>query len=894
MTSCPSCAASLPDAAAFCPSCGTPTSGPSQALTRSAALPPAGRPPRPIDTAPPAPFAEGFAPGHIVADRYRVIGLLGRGGMGEVYRADDLKLGQPVALKFLPRSLEADPRALERFHDEVRHARQVSHPHVCRIHDIDEVDGRHFLTMEYVDGEDLATLLRRIGRLPEAKGLEIARQVCAGLQAAHDRHVVHRDLKPGNVMIDGHGRARIADFGLAVSESAVAGEVAGTPAYMAPEQLRGEPATVRTDIYALGLLIYETCTGKRPFTATTFVEWHRAHTEDVPTSPSLHARDVDPVLERIILRCLEKDPSKRPSSAAQVALALPGGDPLAAALAGGETPSPDMVAAVRTEGALRPAAAFASLAAIVLLLAILSGASQPNLHRMVPFERSSEALADRASTLISQLGHGGSGVDRAWAFDLDQSYMAWDGDPRSGMTRWDRLRAGQPLSFYFWYRQSPSDLLPRAPGGRITLDDPPPSVEGMASVITDPLGRLVEFKAVPPAFSATAAAVPGDAWATLFAAAGLDPSRFEPADPRWTPPTFADERLAWTGALADHADLPVRIEAASYRGRPVFFRVAAPWDRPPMQAPESLERAEIAAALIAAGVAATVLVGAAILARRNLRLQRGDRRGTRRLAAVVAALVVVGAMLNSDQPVTLAGVATLLVASIQAGLLTASLIGITYLALEPPVRRHRPQLIVSWSRLLAGRLRDPLVARDVLLGVLLGLGGASVLWLAGWLKVWTSHPLPPNHYVLPDTMNGLGQAFGFALWTVAISVWLPFAILVFLALVRRVVLREWMAAILLGLALSVVEILLYARSWPAVVATLLGWAFTIGTVARFGLVAGVAGNLAWGLVTRFPVTSSVSAPYAPAAFMSLALVTALAVYGFWGSLGGQPLLDGDD
>jgi serine/threonine-protein kinase len=147
--------------------------------------------------------------------------------------------------------------------------------------------------------------------------------------------------------------------------------------------------------------------------ATTVVEWQRAHTEDAPTNPSLHAPDIDPALERLILRCLEKDPAKRPSSAAQVALALPGGDPLAAAIAAGETPSPDMVAAVGTEGALRPAASFASLAAIVVLLAMLAVASQPNLHRMVPFERSSEALADRASTLIAQLGDGGSGVDRA-------------------------------------------------------------------------------------------------------------------------------------------------------------------------------------------------------------------------------------------------------------------------------------------------------------------------------------------------------------------------------------------------------------------------------------------------------------------------------------------------
>ena len=138
-------------------------------------------------TATPVGQGRGFAPGVVLADRFRIIGLLGRGGMGEVYRADDLKLGQPVALKFLPQALSGDAALLERFHAKARNARQVSHPNVCRVYDIGEVDGQHFLSMEYVDGEDLAALLHRIGRLPATKALEIARQLCAGLGAAHEK-----------------------------------------------------------------------------------------------------------------------------------------------------------------------------------------------------------------------------------------------------------------------------------------------------------------------------------------------------------------------------------------------------------------------------------------------------------------------------------------------------------------------------------------------------------------------------------------------------------------------------------------------------------------------------------------------------------------------------------
>ena len=167
--------------------------------------------------------------------------------MGEVYRADDLKLGHTVALKFLPKDLADDPRRLQLFHDEVRLARQISHPNVCRVHDIGEVDGQHFLSMEYIDGEDLRGLLRRIGRLPKNKGIEIAQQLCMGLSAAHEKGVLHRDLKPANIMLDGRGQVRITDYGLArsVSDGSRAAEVAGTPAYMAPNNWLAAPRASR-------------------------------------------------------------------------------------------------------------------------------------------------------------------------------------------------------------------------------------------------------------------------------------------------------------------------------------------------------------------------------------------------------------------------------------------------------------------------------------------------------------------------------------------------------------------------------------------------------------------------------------------------------------------------
>lgn len=209
-----------------------------------------------------------FMAGTVLASRYRIQGLLGKGGMGEVYKAEDIKLSQTVALKFLPDHLQKDAAALARFHAEVRHARQVAHVNVCRVFDIGEIDGRHFLSMEYVDGDDLSSLLRRVGRFSSERAVELARQLCVGLSAIHNAGILHRDFKPANVIIDSKGKARITDFGIAGLEAEIAQDNlrAGTPAYMSPEQIAGKDVSARSDIYALGLVLYKIFTGKQAFT----------------------------------------------------------------------------------------------------------------------------------------------------------------------------------------------------------------------------------------------------------------------------------------------------------------------------------------------------------------------------------------------------------------------------------------------------------------------------------------------------------------------------------------------------------------------------------------------------------------------------------------------------
>jgi serine/threonine-protein kinase len=285
--------------------------------------------------------------------------------MGEVYRADDLKLGQPVALKFLPTSLGQDEDRRRRLLDEVRLARQVAHPNVCRVWDVGEVDGQDFLAMEYVDGEDLASLLRRVGRLPQDRAVRMARELCAGLAAAHDQGILHRDLKPANVMVDGRGHVKLADFGLAAAiENVVDSDVrSGTPAYMAPEQVEGREVTVRSEVYALGLVLYELFTGQVAYPAKTLADAAQ-RSETPPPRASSQVEGLDPGIGRAIERCLDSDPAGRPATATAVAASLPGGDPLAAALAAGETPSPEVVAAAGPRGGLHPGVALGCLAAV--------------------------------------------------------------------------------------------------------------------------------------------------------------------------------------------------------------------------------------------------------------------------------------------------------------------------------------------------------------------------------------------------------------------------------------------------------------------------------------------------------------------------------------------------
>ena len=266
--------------------------------------------------------------GSIFGGRYRILSELGSGGMGIVYKAHDLELGDLVALKMLKPGMLADAEQLDRLKSEIRLARRITHPNVLRTFDFGEVDGRAYISMEYVRGLTLRYLLNETRRMPYSAGLRIARQLCAGLAAAHEVGILHRDIKPENLILEQTGNAKLMDFGIArpmrrnTPDYTQPGTFVGTPHYSAPEQLAGEEVDQRADIYASGVLMCEMFCGKLPYTGANTLEIYVAQMQQPPTMPSEHWPEIPHALEAIILRCLQKLPAGRFQSAQELAHAL--------------------------------------------------------------------------------------------------------------------------------------------------------------------------------------------------------------------------------------------------------------------------------------------------------------------------------------------------------------------------------------------------------------------------------------------------------------------------------------------------------------------------------------------------------------------------------------------
>lgn len=835
--------------------------------------------------------SRGFAPGAIIAGRYRLVALLGRGGMGDVYRADDLTLDQPVALKFLPASITAGDARLAQFHNELRVARQVSHKNVCRLYDLGETDGRRFLTMEYVGGEDLASLLRRIGRIPQDKAIQIARELCAGIAAAHDRGVLHRDLKPANVMLDTEGNVRITDFGVATAVNSQH-DIAGTPQYMAPEQFEGRSASVRTDLYALGLILFEVFTGRRAIDSRNMADLKDFHRSGAITTPSSIVPDLDAAVERVILRCLSKDPERRPPSALAIAAALPGADPLAAALAAGETPSPEILASAGEVDALGVVPALtlaaASIAGLIVFAVISPQSSVPG---RVPPGLAPAVLVNRAQEITALLGHDSDSADQAYGFSRAFDYTGWLYRTRPTPQRYDAVATGNPSAVLFWYRTSPRAMQPVAEP-EVTIDDPPLDGTDMRMMVLDLRGRLREFRSVPPQKDTGTDATLTPPWDRMFEAAGLEKPAFAAVQPEWTPRDYADTRAAWEGPLGDAESTQVRVEAGAYRGRIVSFSIIGPWTAPTLMQPRqqsSADRIIIAAVTIAF---CAVLSVAVLLARRNVRAKRADWRGANRLAAFIASVGFFAWLLIAHHSSSVvAEYANLFRAASDIALISA-LIWVVYIALEPHIRRLWPDSLLGWSRLMAGHFRDPRVGRDVLMGAAVGVVASLIDVARATIIPWLGYAAPTATYGRSIDILG-GPSIMTATWLLLSSNAVQAALILVLlvVLVRMALQRMWLtmpvAALVLGLP---------AMSQAGTTNTSLIFLFPIAIGVLFALLVFRSGLLAfaiawfvWNAAETVPIVQDWTHWSAAAGNWTLGLLIALTLFGLSAARAGHPL-----
>jgi serine/threonine-protein kinase len=886
MTSCPECRQDNAPSATFCAHCGTRIAD-ADAPTVSIAQGERIR----IQREQVSSSVHGrFLPGQRVGARYRIVGLLGRGGMGEVYRADDLELGQSVALKFLPERLAADDAAIERFRREVRTARQIAHPNVCRVYDISEVDGHMFLTMEYIDGEDLAHALRRMGRPSPEKAVELAREICRGLAAAHENGVLHRDLKPANIMIDGRGRARITDFGLAglAEELQAANERAGTVQYMAPEQLAHGDVSVRSDIYSLGLILYELFTGRRAFEGESVEEIKRSRESAPSVSLSSAGESIDPAIERVVMRCLAPEPKDRPGSVYAVLGALPGGDPIAAALAAGETPSPELVANARDHGGIRPAVGVACVA-VSVVLTLLIAALNARLNAYP--ELSAAALSVEAQRIAIALGYDDLPANDVGRFAAFADYQASRyAIPKAERTTIDQ--SGWTPAYVYWRRWSAAPL--EAPvfhePEKIWMFYPAQTSPGSVTVMLSSTGVLKGLYAVP---EATISPTDEVAWSDLLVFADIDPGTATEIEPSIRPLQHCDELRAWRVDAADGSESRVA-HAGSANGRIVYFET-----RSQEVASDRTILGPSATLLGGIGIYVALLTGGAILAWRNVRQRRCDLRSAFRLgllSALIFAFIELLSISIVDQPF-LWGLFDMVGEERGAHLMQHGLtVFVLYMAIEPYARRIWPRSLIGVVRSLSGKARDPLVGREILIGATFGIALGVIVRaqsMGGALLT-----LEPGVLLLDDpelaSLSSVGRLLAVIAFALANSMLWVVVLMVILVVTRFLTPNNLTSAIVSAIVATVFYALfIVGQGAPLVMGVVTGVTYGFGTVwlvTRFGFLAGYVGAYTIMLVSfEELITIAPNAWYGPMAVPVFIAVLGPMVYGFVVALAGQPL-----
>jgi hypothetical protein len=825
----------------------------------------------------PASAAPARPAGTIVAGRYRLVAPLGGGGMGVVYRADDIELGQTIALKFLRPKLEQRPDAVEFLRREVRTARQITHPNVVRIYDIGTSDTELFISMEYVAGEDLESLVRRVGPLPCAKITQIARQLAAGLAAAHAAGILHRDLKPANVMIDGQGNVRILDFGIAAAldDEAALRRISGTPGFLAPELLTGEKPSQRSDLYAWGLVVYFAATGKLPRNAEA--------AGDGGVGEGLAGVEISADVATCVRSCLQADPTQRPHSAREVQTALLGGDPLGEALRAGAMPSLEVLSAAACWKATCWMIDGLLAAGLVLLAIVFLLADRTMFLTRCGLVKSPQALEEIAEQLLTGLGHAApvSPVLTGVSLDTDclqfmRTHAAAGG---SAASAWQGIAAGEIPAVVFSYRQAD----PKLPRPSLFIEGQRPTARaverGSALVRLSGKGNLLSLQVATSAPEEAPATRPLP-WRSLFQLAGLQWADFrETAPSRW-PPEFADGVQAWEGPLAIDPNITVRVTGASIGGRVVFFEVEQPWEASGAEGEIARVGRQYSRFVALRTALWLVAIGVAcVLAFRHVRLGHADWRGAWRVTACTLLLATLNWLCGSRHTLDVAEELATAVAWICTIVTSGAIAGVAYLAVEPAGRRWWPYSLITARRALDGQLLDRGVWADGLLGMVVGVSAIllrqACTLVNQWLGVTVSglNDFDPSQNLL----DHFGLRYKIAVFVTSLLMALLESLLLLTLVValKRLTKSTIVAGVLLVMLLAAVAIvgrgIVSPVDWLArtLLLSLAAW-----VIIRFGLTAAFAALATYYSVNNSPLTLDFTNWYAGT---GLAVVATVAV-----------------
>jgi hypothetical protein len=422
----------------------------------------------------------------------------------------------------------------------------------------------------------------------------------------------------------------------------------------------------------------------------------------------------------------------------------------------------------------------------------------------------------------------------------------------------------------------------------VAYEEPPRTVSGMVNVRLDTQGRLHQLLAVPPQREATPGveAEPPD-WTVLFREAGLEIERFEAAESSWVPPDYSDTRRAWNGVYPENPAVPIRVEAAAYRGKPVFFQIVEPWT-----ASSSMERNESESSLMVALSLwiLAILLGGVVLARRNLRLGRGDGKGAFRFGLFVFTIPLVSWVVAGDHVADLPEVLRLLLMTGAFSVFVGVAAWLLYMALEPYARRLWPDILISWSRLLAGRIRDPLVGRDILTGALVGVAINLLFGFSEYVSQWVGYPPGLGGIMVLQSLLGPGALASAVINNLANALLSSMMIMMMLLLFRVILRKQWLAVSAFFLSWTSILALGLDHSWVSIWFLLIVHALMLVVLLRYGLLASIAMFTFHLMSFRLVSTLDLSAWYGRGSLITLLLLAALAAYAFYISLAGRPLL----